>query len=715
MKSIKNGLTILVAGLVFLLNLGINASSAPIYQNPDSYLYNFHGEAIAGPAVYRVKKVITDVELGLGNFKSPQDLFVRHNRIYLVDSGNNRIICFNQDWEVLDIISQFSRAGQADSFNNPTGIFVSNSGKIYLADLGNRRIVIFDQHWNYLRVIQPATLSIDESGAKSFSFHPRKVIVDRAERIYVIAQGIYDGLVEFDEKGIFKGFIGAPRVSPNLVDYIWRRIVTREQRERLALFLPTEYSNFDLDHKGFILAVAAGRGIGEEEVIKRLNPSGGDVLRRNGFFPPVGDIDYPDPEIYPELKVAGPSLLVDICAQSYGLYSVLDRKRGRIFTYDDNGNLLYVFGGSGRQKKHFRVPVALENIGEQLLILDSAANKVVVFEPTRYARLIQSAKKYYQSGQYDQATRMWQEVLKHNSNMELAYSGIGRSLLRQRKFKEAMATYRLGNDRVGYSKAFGLYRRQYISQRFGMLMTGLVLLILLVLLFKKMGLFGQIKAALSLRKTSPDQKWYLNLFDSLKYALYVIIHPFDGFWDLKYEKRGNVLAASVLLLLVNLTYILMRQYTGFIFNTRDLNDLNIYLELISVLVPFFLWCIVNWALTTLWQGKGTFRDIYIYTAYALTPLILINIPLTMISNLITSSEGAFYYFFLVVALLWSIMLVFFATMVTHHFELKKTFFISIFIIVGMGVVLFIGLLFFSVISQMVGFFNNLRTELIYRL
>lgn len=97
---------------------------------------------------------------------------------------------------------------------------------------------------------------------------------------------------------------------------------------------------------------------------------------------------------------------------------------------------------------------------------------------------------------------------------------------------------------------------------------------------------------------------------------------------------------------------------GFIFNTNDLANLNILFEFSSVLIPFMLWVIVNWSLTTLMEGKGTFSDIYIATAYAFTPVIIINIPVTIISNFLLEEEGVLIGSFIVISLLWSLFLLF---------------------------------------------------------
>ena len=107
------------------------------------------------------------------------------------------------------------------------------------------------------------------------------------------------------------------------------------------------------------------------------------------------------------------------------------------------------------------------------------------------------------------------------------------------------------------------------------------------------------------------------MLHGLRYSLYVVFHPFKGFWDLKHEKKGNVFSAWVLVASLILLYILRRQMTGFILNFNILNEMNIFVEILSVLVPLGLWCLSNWCITTLVDGEGSFRDIFVTTAYAL--------------------------------------------------------------------------------------------------
>ena len=207
----------------------------------------------------------------------------------------------------------------------------------------------------------------------------------------------------------------------------------------------------------------------------------------------------------------------------------------------------------------------------------------------------------------------------------------------------------------------------------------------------------------------------MKYLDSLKFAFYVIFHPFKGFWDLKHEKRGSMSAALTFLVLLIITYILRRQYTGFIFDENDPKELNVDFEIISVLLPFFLWATANWCITTLMDGEGSYRDIVIATAYALVPLILLNLPLVPFSRFIKMEEGAFYYFFASVSVLWTGALILAGASVTHQYTMTKTVFTSILSVVGMGLMIFIGLLVFSLLQQMISFVYTIYREIAFRL
>ena len=69
------------------------------------------------------------------------------------------------------------------------------------------------------------------------------------------------------------------------------------------------------------------------------------------------------------------------------------------------------------------------------------------------------------------------------------------------------------------------------------------------------------------------------------------------------------------------------------------NISSIFSQALSVLLPFFLFAVANWCLTTLFDGEGSLKDIIIAISYSLVPLILMVVPATIISNFVTKQES----------------------------------------------------------------------------
>ena len=207
----------------------------------------------------------------------------------------------------------------------------------------------------------------------------------------------------------------------------------------------------------------------------------------------------------------------------------------------------------------------------------------------------------------------------------------------------------------------------------------------------------------------------MTLIHELRYSFHVIFRPIDGFWDLKHEKRGSLKAALIILAAAMFTFILAERYTGFLFNPVNLLYVNIFRELATFLSIYILFVVSNWCLTTLMDGKGTMADIAIATAYALVPFVLLTIPMVILSNYITLQESAFYFMFLTIGYIWTFGLIFLGTMVTHEYTVSKTFVTLICVVLGMMIMVFLGLLFFSVIQRIIGLVYVLYKEITFRM
>ena len=169
----------------------------------------------------------------------------------------------------------------------------------------------------------------------------------------------------------------------------------------------------------------------------------------------------------------------------------------------------------------------------------------------------------------------------------------------------------------------------------------------------------------------------------------------------------------VVVLIIN---ILKLRFTSFVVRPQavDWNYVNMLMEVATVLLPFFVYCIGNWCLTTLFDGKGRIADIYMGTCYALGPYVLIQIPIMIFSNFVTVEESAFYGYFDTFSLIWCAFLIIASVMQIHDFGFGKAILSLIFSIVAMLVIIFLLVLFFSLISDCVAYFVSIYKEAVFR-
>jgi tetratricopeptide (TPR) repeat protein len=281
---------------------------------------------------------------------------------------------------------------------------------------------------------------------------------------------MFEGIMVFNPDGTFTGFFGTIDVQITPWEIFWRAISTRAQRERGQMFIPTEFTGIDIDDSGFIYASnVCSEG---EQAVRRLNPTGEDVIRTGENENLGGDL-----ATIGLSRFAGTSNIVDVVYRGKGIYSLLCSLRGRIFTYDREGNLLYIFGGMGSQAGTFIQPVAIEAFGSRIAVLDAQRNEVMLFDETEYGRLINEAVALRFDGDEAQAVEKWREVLKLNENLEIANIGIGKAYLTAGDNESAMRYLRRGQSRTYYSIAYRRYRNEVLKENLPWILTGLVVLI----------------------------------------------------------------------------------------------------------------------------------------------------------------------------------------------------------------------------------------------
>ncbi len=480
-KCIKKIAVFLAAGLVFL---SMDVPTIAEEEEPfDTYNYDYWEDVVETPTPYETIGQVNGIGLlyegeDLGGFNNPQDLCKDSlGNVYVADTGSQRIVKLNPTMtDVLFVYQNFQAEGVMDGFNNPTGVCISSENKLYVADSMNRRVVILDvETGEYLGKVDNPQSDILEEG---YIFTPLKVSVDYAGRVYCIAQNMFEGIMVFEEDGHFTGFYGTIEVSISMWQKFWRKLATKEERNKSQLYIPTEFTGIDVDEDGFVYATNIDEN--GKQGVRRLNPKGEDVIRK-GVNENVGG----DLWISGTTDYAGPSQITDVVYRGKGIYSILDRKRGRIFTYDHEGNLLYIFGGRGTQEGTFASPVAIEEVGNYIVVLDALRGSILLFEATEYGQLINDAVALRYDGDETQAVEKWKQVLKLNENFELANVGIGKAYLTAKDNESAMYYLKLGMNREYYSIAFKRYRNQILKNNLSRIMTGAIIIIAGFVIYSK--------------------------------------------------------------------------------------------------------------------------------------------------------------------------------------------------------------------------------------
>ena len=738
MKRIIKTSFVIIAALVLLMTaLPVNAASY------STYTYSIDGESLASPDAYTPLETIASENIthlqdgevvGLEvPLDTPTDIEVDSDgNIYIADPKNNRIVVLSEYYQQQLIIDAFlNDQGVDDALANPNGVFIWEgllptddpgmdpdgdgyyaAKEIYVADTDNRRLVVFDGEGNYIRHLEQPQSDVFEDGEQ---YTPVAVAVDGAGRIYVVSSTTYQGIISLTNEGEFAGYIGAQKVTYSVMQMVWRRFQTAEQRAQQEINVSTEYNNITIDDDGFVyvtsnaieeetLAAAVRGDDATYAPVKKLNTKGTDIMRRNGFFMPAGEINFRT--FTYDNSVTGPSSIVDVALGPEGTWSIVDDSRSKVFTYDKNGELLFAFGDMGSQMGNLKKIAGIVYLDSKMLILDSETSSFTVYTRTPYGDLLITALEHSNNRLYSLAEDDWKAILQRNNNFDAAYIGLGQAYYRMGKWQTAMDYFKIAYATEEYSEAFSELRKDWISRFIWIIpIIAVVFCVALSMLFKYAGKVNARAAVSGKKKT---------YWEELMYALHLIFHPFDGFWDLKHEKRGSVRAALTILALVAVVFAWQAVGQSFIFNPRGSYQ-SIIAQLSGLLLPLILWTTSNWCLTTLFEGEGSFKDIFIACCYSLTPIIFLIPIATILTHIVTLSEQGFYSLVINVCYVWVFLLIFFGTMITHDYSIGKNIITILGTIVVMMIIMFVAILFSGLIIKMVSFVSNIVTEIQFRM
>lgn len=674
MKSYRRlmKLILILVFVTFGMSTFLDSARADVMYN--TYIRDGYGMRVVQPSYTPVKIIGHDLfipspdepeEMEPSPMRNPQDVFVTENdEIYIADTGNSRIIHFDATGRFLRYIIP----PEGESLNRPQGVFVADDGKIYVADTGNKRVVVMDNEGHIL-------LSIEAPDTKympaDYKYDPIKVIVDKRGYIYVVTLGGYYGAIQFDPNGNFTKFYGMNETSISLIDALKRALYTREMYENEISKLPPSINNITIDANGFIYTVTGGQEVTSNQV-KKLNFEGKNILSQ---YNSLGEENKSYGEYrerdYRATKRLSPNL-IDLAVDNEGNFIVIDKQYKFISQYDADGALLFFWGGQSAsnitQQGLVKNPASIEiNSKNDLFILDDQENVLQMFQLSEFGALVYEANSLTMQGKYLESEALWQEVIKLNGSYTPALQGLAKAAYKKGDYgRAADLFYQAGND-VGYSESFWQIRLEWIQTNFAdaatILIIGALLWVITSKLWKRFGKPIRIQSN-SVRLQS--------FIEQMQHVRYVLKHPIDGFTALRYENKGSVLSAIVLYFLVYVSIAFSELVTSFSFNQVRTYEINVFMIFTQFVILVGAWVICNYLISSIYRGEGRFKDVFVGTAYALVPFIIIGVPLAIVSNVLTQSEGPIYQYVYIAMFVWIALLIIWKVQSLQSYSVGET-------------------------------------------
>lgn len=491
------------------------------------YNYDWWGDPVPSQNGYVVDQIYTGNDMGAGSLTEPSDMFFSDNEeLFIADTAykapdatdtmKGRIVVTDSDFNLKYTVESLDFSGvqewydlkgselnsgmisQADYnkfvnpyFNGPTGVFVDTDegvDTIYVADNANDRVVQFkieeigtdDKKTAVGKVEMVFTRPDGKMYDSSITFNPDKVLIDAAKNVYICIKSITKGAVVFSKEGDFNGYFGANRVEATgevLMNAFWKLIFNREQAKRMRRSVPVEISNFDIDEDNFIYTVTESKTV-TTDVLKKLNSAGTNIFTNLGY----SDYTFGDALTKYYRNKTYTSQITDVDIGENGVINLLDVATGRVFQYDDECQLLFIFGGIGQQKGTFTTPNAVESLGDKIYVLDGRKASVTVFKQTEFGAIVHNAITLFNKGKYEEARGPWQEAIRRDSNYWLAYIGLGNAYLNEGDYDTAMK-YFYYNSKSGYNDAFKSWRMNFIRDNFTLFAVIIIVLLIVIYVF----------------------------------------------------------------------------------------------------------------------------------------------------------------------------------------------------------------------------------------
>jgi DNA-binding beta-propeller fold protein YncE len=597
MRKVHKLLLVFMLTLVSVVGLtSVSSSSATTY----TYARNRKGFFVITQDAYLPDRTVLD--LGMSD---PQDVVINElDQLWIADTGNKRIVLYDPFTDT--VLQEITHP----DFNSPKGIFLTEDNFIYVADSGASTIFKFSTDGSLVDSFgRPTSASYGEQ-----PFDPKKIAVDNQGSMYIVAEGIFDGIVQMSETGEFLGYFTRNIVQLSPQQQLEKLLFTDEQREQLGDINPISFSNVYVDQKGIKYTTSFGLDISN---LKKHNTDGSNSI----------DTDY------------GVDLeLVDVYTDQFGIMYAASQT-GQIYLFTSDGSFIFGFGTqeANEDVSGFYSDLSSIAVDSQGTIwtLDTDKAFLQSFAATEYSTTIYEALTLYNAGKYEEAVVKWEQVLQLNQLSVLAHNEIGRNLFSQGYYEESLIHFELSGNRFLYSESYWEVRNIDLQQNLPFIILGFFLVGVAYLVVKytnrRYEYLNKPKAAI---KKFTDIK----VVNDVLYGFNLFRHPLDSFYYIKKGRKGSYLGGSILFLTFFVSYMLFTTSKGFIYQYVEAADLDLNAIVIGFFAIFILFVLSNYLVTSINDGEGSIGEIFLGVTYSLVPVTLAFFAITYLSYYMTFNE-----------------------------------------------------------------------------
>lgn len=616
------------------------------------------------------KIVMSDTDFG--SLKNPEDMVVSDGYVYVADTGNKRIVKTNVNGEpVLEIGNGV--------LQNPTGIAVDDY--LYVCDKDNKLIYVFNkENGDLLKEIgKPDNPLVGDT-----PYVPIKIATDGRSNLYVVSEGCVSGLMQLGTDGEFLGYVGSNETQASLVSKI-KELLFSEEQKNIFLASPRSPTNVTINSRGLLYTVTNGA---VSSAVKKLNTLGNTIMSPG--------INYSD------------TVAVDVDA-SENIFTV--QRDGSVAVFDSYGDLLFRFGSSSGEERLgvLSNPVAINVLDNgDLLVLDKNYSMIVKYSRTQFAELVFAAVEYYKDGLYLEGESSWEEVLRLNSRFIVSYKALAKANMKKGNYELALEQFRLAEDKDGYSEAYWQIRNDWLQENLIWVIC-LILCVFAVVFALKFAdkkapsLLAPIHAKTSVVKQSSAYRYFAHVFRFCS-------KPADAVFEVKYHDGASLWSAAVLYVWFAALQILNVLVTGYLYNSSTVYNSNGWQIVLTTIGCFMLLIVCNYFVSTVTDGEGKFKQCIITFIYALSPYLVMALPVFVISNWLTYNENIVYTVCCIVMYGWSAISLFRSIMELHDYtfwQTIKNIFLTVF---AFAMVILFFIVMRMLLAQFFGYFIEVGEE-----